>query len=83
MCLLAKEKLCPSRAKVDGSKRKELVYDFGEPKLEIAYEEESKVEPGPEVGEEINTEVKTETVLDAETESPLLEIKEETVAVKE
>lgn len=68
---------------MDGSKRKEVIYDFGEPKVEIAYEEESRVEPGPDVGEEIKTEVKTETVLDPDTEEVLAEVKEETVEMKE
>lgn len=68
---------------MDGSKRKEIVYDFGEPKVEIGYEEEVKTEPGPEVGEEVKTEVKTEVVRDAETEDVLQEVKEETVTVKE
>lgn len=68
---------------MDGSKRKEVIYDFGEPKVEIAYEEETKVEPGPEVGEEVKTEVKTETVVDPQTEETLMEVKEESVTVKE
>lgn len=68
---------------MDGSKRKEIVYDFGEPQVEIAYEEEMKTEPGPEVGEEVRTEVKTEAVLDADTEEVLAEVKEETVQVRE